>query len=76
MARKRGRRSTQKPIDELIAEIREARKQWDALPLEERLEAGREKSEPTHRRVFSRGGMMADFPAVDGTNERCLPSLS
>ena len=49
MARKRGRRSTQKPIDELIAEIREARKQWDALPLEERLRAGREKSEPTQR---------------------------
>ena len=49
MARKRGRRSTQKPIDELIAEIREARKEWDALPLEERLKAGRENREPTHR---------------------------
>jgi hypothetical protein len=27
--------ATQKPIDELIAEIREARKRWDALPLED-----------------------------------------
>jgi len=51
MTRKRGRRSTQKPIDELIAEIREARKQWDALPLEERLKAGREKREPAPQDV-------------------------
>jgi hypothetical protein len=43
MTRKRGR---QKPIEELIAEIREAHKRWDALPLEERLKAGREKREP------------------------------
>jgi hypothetical protein len=49
MARKRGRRSTQKPLDELIAEIRKARKEWDALPLEKRLKAWREKREPTHR---------------------------
>jgi hypothetical protein len=43
----RGRRSTSKPIDQLIAEISQARKEWDALPLEERIKAGRgEKHEP------------------------------
>jgi hypothetical protein len=36
MTRKCGRRSTRKPIDELIAEIHQARQELDALPLEER----------------------------------------
>jgi hypothetical protein len=46
----RGRRSTREPIDELIAEIRQARKEWDALPLDERIKVGRgEQREPTPR---------------------------
>ncbi len=45
----RGRRSTPKPIDKLIAEIRQARLEWDALPLEERIKAGRERGESMRR---------------------------
>jgi hypothetical protein len=41
MNRKRGRRSTRRDMDELIAEIREATKEWNALPLEERIRRGR-----------------------------------
>jgi hypothetical protein len=47
MTRKRGRRSTRKPIDELIAEIRQARQEWESLSLEEGMKAGREKRGPT-----------------------------
>ena len=41
MNRKRGRRSTRLDIAELIAEIRQVRIEWDALPLEERVRRGR-----------------------------------
>jgi hypothetical protein len=40
MNRKRGRRSTRRNMDELIAEIREARLKWEALSPEERMRAG------------------------------------
>ena len=41
MVHKRGRRSTRRDIEELIAEIHQARIEWDALPLEERIRRGR-----------------------------------
>jgi hypothetical protein len=37
MTRKRGRRSTRPDMEKLVAEIRETRLKWDALPLEEKL---------------------------------------
>ncbi|HEV8067236.1 MAG TPA: hypothetical protein VGP76_05845 [Planctomycetaceae bacterium] len=40
MNRKRGRRSTRRDMAELVAEIQEATKEWNALPLEERMRAG------------------------------------
>jgi hypothetical protein len=41
MNRKRGRRSTPRDIEELQAEICAARLKWEAMSLEERIEAGR-----------------------------------
>jgi hypothetical protein len=40
MNRRRGRRSTRRDIEELIAEICQARIEWDALPIEERIRRG------------------------------------
>ena len=40
MNRKRGRRSTRRDMDELQAEIHEARLKWDALSPEEKMKAG------------------------------------
>lgn len=38
---RRGRRSTRNDHDQMMAEIRKATEEWNALPLEERMIAGR-----------------------------------
>ncbi|HEV8003976.1 MAG TPA: hypothetical protein VGP63_29185 [Planctomycetaceae bacterium] len=44
----RGRRSSRKPSHELIVEIHEAVKEWEVLPLDDRMKAGW-KHEPAFR---------------------------
>jgi hypothetical protein len=49
MNRRRGRRSTRRDMEELQAEIRQARLEWEARPLEERIRRGRGGGHSTPR---------------------------
>jgi hypothetical protein len=70
MNRRRGRRSTRRDIDELIAEIRQARIEWDALPLEERIRRGRGDghSTPDFRWEQSPGGPFAAWAQFESSS--------
>jgi len=66
MNRKRGRRSTRREMDELIAEIRQAIKEWEALPLEERIRRGQRgwHSTPAFGNEPSPGGPFAAWAEI------------
>jgi hypothetical protein len=66
MNRSRGRRSTRRDMEELQAEIRQARIEWDALPLEERIRRGQGDghSTPGPRKERSPGGPFAAWGEI------------
>ena len=90
MSRKRGRRSARRDKDELQAKIRQARLEWEALPLEDRMRAGRaySHSTPGLRREESHGAPWRVIAAVpllylllyvatlDGENRVVLKSVT